>query len=44
MGDDGKVKYITAEGKTIIKEVKLRNALQEEKESLKKRVRNVLQN
>ena len=35
----GEVKYITAEGKIIIEEVRLRHALQEEKENLEKRVK-----
>ncbi|MFQ5791800.1 MAG: ATP-binding protein [Acidobacteriota bacterium] len=39
LDDDGNVKYITIEGKTIIEEVNLRNALREEKESLEQRVR-----
>jgi len=37
--DQGKVKYITAEGKTIIEETELRNALQQAKEALEIRVR-----
>jgi len=37
--DVGDVKYITAEGKVIIEEVRLRHALQEEKENLEKRVK-----
>jgi PAS domain S-box-containing protein len=39
MDDDGKVKYITAEGKTIIEETRLRTELQEAKEALETRVR-----
>jgi len=39
MDADGKVNYITAEGKIIIEEVKLRDALQEEKANLEKRVK-----
>jgi PAS domain S-box-containing protein len=38
MDDAGSVKYVTAEGKIIVEELKLRNALQEEKENLEKRV------
>ncbi|MEC4676808.1 MAG: ATP-binding protein [Nitrospirota bacterium] len=38
MDTGGKIKYITAEAKTIIEEVKLRDALQKEKEHLEKRV------
>jgi len=39
MDDDGNVKYITAEGKTIIEETRLYTELQEAKESLEARVR-----
>ena len=39
MGDDGKVAYITAEGKTIIEEIWLRVELQEAKEALEIRVK-----
>ncbi len=39
MDDEGKVNYITAEGKIIIEELELRNALKEEKESLENRVK-----
>jgi PAS domain S-box-containing protein len=38
LDENGKVEYITAEGKVITEEVKLRKALQEEKEHLEKRV------
>ncbi|KAA0003254.1 MAG: PAS domain S-box protein [Thermoplasmata archaeon] len=39
MDDKGKVKYITAEGKTIVEETRLRTELQEAKESLETRVK-----
>jgi PAS domain S-box-containing protein len=39
MDDGGKVKYVTAEGKTIIEEAKLRTELQEAKDALEIRVR-----
>ena len=39
MDDDGKVNYITAEGKTIIEETQLRTELQEAKKALEIRVR-----
>jgi len=39
MDEMGKVKYITAEGKIIYEEVRLRNALQREKENLETRVK-----
>lgn len=39
MDEEGNVKYITAEGKVIIEETRLRIELQEAKENLEKRVR-----
>jgi len=39
MNDEGKVEYITAEGKTIVEETRLRTELQEAKEALEVRVR-----
>jgi len=39
MDDEGNVKYITAEGKTIIEETRLRTELQEAKKALETRVR-----